>query len=431
LKERLYDAVILAAILVLFVLSPFMLVTAYSPTGDTASSAIHPNPAIISSANSIPICAPTSICPAMLDKAYGFSTLQTKGTNGSGQTIVIDDACGDPTLSSDLNVFDLQFGLSAPKLNVIDFGGIPCIDTGWSLETSLDVEWAHVTSPGAAITVLVASIPNPQDMYGAWTYALTNHLGNQISNSYGGAGCYNGYCNDTIGQGIGSCTSTKGTEGVNVASILTLARKDHITVLASSGDSGATGQGTAQEETIPDDCSGVLTVGGTTLTIDSSGNYIDETAWNGLTGGGYTTNGEPKYQSTAKIVDPYNALAKPDVSAVADPNTGVWIYNQGDGGWLVIGGTSLSCPLWAGFIADVNQIRAAHGLEPAGFINQFLYSIVYGVGGTSSLYNKDFHDILTGNNNPWPAGKGWDPDTGLGSFIAPALANTLGTSASA
>jgi len=366
----------------------------------------------------------------MLDKAYGFSSLQTSGTDGSGQTIVIVDACGDPVLSSDLSVFDSQFGLSSPKLTVIDYGGVPCIDQSWSLETSLDVEWAHVTAPGAAITVLVASIPNPQDMYGAWTYALTNHLGNQISNSFGGAGCYNGYCNDTIGQGIGSCLSTKGTEGVNVASILSQAQKDHVTVLASSGDSGATGKGTTRGETIPDDCSGVLTVGGTTLTVDSSGNYISESAWAG-TGGGYTTNVEPKYQSVAKIVNPHKTLAKPDVSAVADPSTGVWIYNQGDGGWLTIGGTSLSSPLWAGFIADVNQIRAAYGLQPAGFINQFLYNKVYGVGGTSPLYAKDFHDILAGNNNPWPAGKGWDPDTGLGSFIAPALANTLGTSSSA
>ncbi len=388
LRKRLYDTALLAAIILLFVLSPFLVITAYSPTGGAASYAIRPTPATITSANLSPTCSPTSICPAMLDKAYGFSTLQSKDMNGSGQTVVIDDACGDPSISTDLKVFDSKFDLSSPKLNVIDFGGAPCTDAGWSLETSLDVEWAHVTAPGAAITVLVASIPNPQDMYGAWTYALSNHLGNQISNSYGGAGCYNGYCNDTIGQGIGSCASTQGTESVNVANILSQAQKDHVTVLASSGDSESTGQGTTQEETIPDDCQGVLTVGGTTLTIDSSGNYIGETAWNGFTGGGYTTNAEPKYQSAAKIVDPYNALAKPDVSAVADPNTGVWIYNHGNGGWQVIGGTSLSSPLWAGFIADVNQIRAAHRLQPAGFINQFLYSKVYGIDGTSPLYTE-------------------------------------------
>jgi subtilase family serine protease len=429
LKKLLFDATIFSVVLGLLVLSPFLSITAYSTP--VATSLIRPSPTLIKSASDSPTCAPTSICPAMLDTAYGFSTLQSSGTNGNGQTIVIVDAWGDPTLSSDLSIFDSQFGLKAPKLNIIDIDGIPCTDTGWSLETSLDVEWAHVTAPDAIITVLVASVPNPQDIYGAWTYALTNHIGNQISNSFGGAGCYNGYCNDTIGQGIGSCESTQGTEGVNVGKIVNEAQKDHVTLLVSAGDDGATGRGTTQEETIPDDCQGVLTVGGTTLSIDSSGKYIGETAWNGATGGGYTTNVEPDYQSSVKIIDPYKALGKPDVSAVADPDTGVWIYNQGNGGWLVIGGTSLSSPLWVGFLADVNQIRANHGFEPAGFINQFLYEKVYGINGSSSLYSRDFHDIVSGNNNPWNAGPGWDPDTGLGSFIAPALANTLGTSSSA
>src|SRR5271165_5670727 len=237
---------IIAGVLALFVMSPVLLVTAYSPVTDYSTSALRPSPATIKSVNASPMCSPTSLCPMMIDIAYGFSSLHANGTTGLGQTVVIVDACSDPSISSDLKTFDTQFGLSNPKLKVIDYGGVPCVDSSWSLETSLDVEWAHVTAPGAAITVLVASIPNPQDMYGAWTYALTNHLGNQISNSFGGAGCYNGYCNNTIGQGIGSCQSTKGTEGVNVAAILTQARKDHVTVLASSGDSGATGKGTSQ-----------------------------------------------------------------------------------------------------------------------------------------------------------------------------------------
>jgi hypothetical protein len=69
-------------------------------------------------------------------------------------------------------------------------------------------------------------------------------------------------------------------------------------------------------------------------------------------------------------------------------------------------------------------------LQPAGFVNRFLYLTVYGAGGKSSLYSKDFHDVTMGNNG-FPAGTGWDPDTGLGSFIAPALAHTLGTNPNA
>jgi subtilase family serine protease len=78
--------------------------------------------------------------------------------------------------------------------------------------------------------------------------------------------------------------------------------------------------------------------------------------------------------------------------------------------------------LWAGFMADVNQIRASNHFPPAGYINPFLFTVVY---TNSKLYKSDFHDITTGNNG-WPAGKGWDAVTGLGSFNVPNLAKTLG-----
>jgi subtilase family serine protease len=371
-----------------------------------------------------PTCSPTGLCPAMLEKAYGFDVLQSSGTTGSGQTVVIDDACGDPNIATDLGAFDAQFGLSNPTLNVIDVQGSGvCVNSGWSVETSLDVEMAHVTAPEATIDLLVAAQPGPSDVYGAWTYSLNHGLGNQISNSFGGAGCFSSDCNPKIGQGIGAC---KTISGVDVSQILTNAAADHVTVVAAAGDSQAWGQGTTAVEPIPGDCKGVLTVGGTSLSVGSSGNYLGETGWSD-TGGGYATTKEPGYQSSVNIVDPYSSLAKPDVAAVASPDTGVWIYNHSSGGWLVVGGTSLATPLWAGFMADVNQIRATAGLAPAGFINSFLYTKVYGVNGGSSLYPADIHDVTTGNNG-WPAGTGWDADTGIGTFIAPALANTLGTS---
>ena len=104
-----------------------------------------------------PTCSPSALCPAMMDKAYGFDTLQGAGTTGTGQTVIIDDACGDPTITSDLKTFDAQFGLSNPTLNVIFVQGKNvCVDSGWSFETSLDVEWAHVVAPGATIDLLVA-----------------------------------------------------------------------------------------------------------------------------------------------------------------------------------------------------------------------------------------------------------------------------------
>ena len=397
---------------------------------------VQPASIIVAKTDASPTCASTGICPSMLDTAYGFGSLHSSGTTGAGQTVIIDDACGDPNMASDLAAFDAHFGLPAAKLTIFYPEGTKglCIDGSWSLETSLDVEMAHTVAPGAAIDLLVANTPSATDVYQNWIYALSNHLGNQISDSFAGAGCYS-FCNSTIGQGIGPCTLTNGTEGVNVDKILAEADTDHVTILGSAGDLAAWGQGTTSEIPVPADCQGVLTVGGTTLKVTSTGQYIGESAWScGVlcgTGGGYVTEPkEPSYQVSAGIDDPFGTLAKPDVAAVADPNTGVWIYNVNWGGWLVIGGTSVACPIWAGFMALVNQIRASNGLQPAGFVNRFLYNTVYGADGTSALYPKDFHDITTGNNG-WPAGVGWDADTGLGSFIAPALAHTLGTNPNA
>ncbi|MGP8072943.1 MAG: hypothetical protein ACLPZM_07430 [Thermoplasmata archaeon] len=424
-------SVVLVALIVALVAGPGLtgVTAAFAPATRAAGSTggIVPASLIVGQPASVPTCNQYGLCPNDVDSAYGFSGLQAKGTTGSNQTIVIDDACGDPTIQSDLKAFDTQFGLPAPKLKVIHPQGTPCTDSSWAVETALDVEWSHVTAPGAAIDLLEAAVPNTTDVYGAWTYAINHQLGNQISNSFGGAGCYSQpACNATIGQGIGGCNSVSGTAGVNVTAILNKASRDHITVLASAGDSGAWGQGTANTEPIPADCSGVLTVGGTTLSVSSTGAYVSEKAWSG-TGGGYTNQSEPRYQKSVKISDKYHSLAKPDVAADADPSTGVWIYEQG---WGTVGGTSVSCPLWAGFMADVNEVRAGNGLGPAGFVNSFLYESVYGVQGKFTNYTLNFHDIKSGSNG-WPAGTGWDADTGLGSFRAAALAATLGTNSTA
>jgi subtilase family serine protease len=352
-------------------------------------------------------CGVTHLCPSLVLAAYDVSFLHSSGINGTGQTVVIVDACGNPGISSDLHAFDLKFGLSDPVLNVVNVQGNACADSGWALETDLDVEWAHVMAPGASIDLLVAARPSSADLYGAWSYSLINGLGSQISNSWGG----NGACG-SVPKGI-----------------LKTAAADNVTVLASSGDEGYWGSGTPSVVQSPADCKEVLTVGGTTLSIDNTGAYLGEATWSGCgggTGGGYVTGtSEPGYQTKAKINDSMGLLGKPDVAAVADPCTGVYVY---DGGyWYTVGGTSLSCPLWAGFMADVNQVRLGNGFGPAGLVNAFLYKHVYGVSGGGAAYHTDMHDVTTGSNG-WHAGPGWDAATGIGSFDAYNLAQTLGGS---
>ncbi|MCI4331026.1 MAG: S53 family peptidase [Thermoplasmata archaeon] len=375
------------------------------------SDAVHP--AISMSAVVHPlgeVCSSTSLCPATVRTAYNVTPLLSNAsTDGAGQAVVIVDACGDPKMGSDLATFDAVNSLPVANLTVYFPQGTPCKDAGWSLETSLDVEWAHVMAPSASLHLVVGARPTNADLFGAWNYSLAHRLGNQISDSWAG----NGACPHS-GNSLVKAAAAQG-----------------VTILASSGDGGSWGVGTGAVSQYPADCAPVLAVGGTTLNVNStSGAYVSESAWSG-SGGGYVAKATEKfYQSKVTIYDPYTDVAKPDVAAVADPLTGVWVYNERDGGWFTVGGTSVACPLWAGFLADANDWRASQALGPAGFIGAFLYLQVYGVNGTSSLYAHDFHDVTSGSNG-WSAGPGWDAATGLGSFDAYNLAKTIGTSPSA
>jgi hypothetical protein len=227
-----------------------------------------------------------------------------------------------------------------------------CADPDWGLETALDIEGSHVVAPRATINLVVAALPLTSDLFGSWTYSLKHHLGNELSNSWGGSG---------------NCGANE---------ILETAKADHVTVLASAGDSGAWGKGTGNGNTSPADCQYLLTVGGTTLNVKSDGTYVSEAAWSGSGGGYVSGTAEPSYQSSIKITDKYGLLGKADVAADADPNTGVLVYYSGV--WFVVGGTSVACPLWAGFLADVNQARASHGYTPAGFRRVSLHEGVRG-----------------------------------------------------
>jgi subtilase family serine protease len=157
----------------------------------------------------------------------------------------------------------------------------------------------------------------------------------------------------------------------------------------------------------------VVAVGGTTLPLDGAGNRTGaETAWNGSGGGLSAYVAEPAYQSSYGISSG-GKRAIPDVAAVADPNTGVAVYSStrynGQKGWFVVGGTSLSSPLWAGFIALADQGRGTALTDG--------HSALYNLA-TGSSYGTDYHDVQSGTNGTCgaicTAGPGYDEVTGLG-----------------
>jgi subtilase family serine protease len=217
-----------------------------------------------------------------------------------------------------------------------------------------------------------------------------------------------------------------------------------ITVLASAGDNGAYGGGysTPYNVSTPASDPYITGVGGTSLfTIGKSVQYANEIAWNelpsfGATGGGVSAYWQlPDYQNTPVVTASYvtanggSATYRnvPDVSAVADPLTGVGIYVKDQGGWIQIGGTSASSPIWAGYLSNVNAAFKWSGLGPLGLVNPMLYAVgtpyyqsgrpylflfnpEAGSNGSVNLYGYPGYTAgvgysnTTGNGTPWGSG---------------------------
>jgi subtilase family serine protease len=366
--------------------------------------------------------------PQELATAYDIPSKLT----GAGQTIMIIDAYGDPTIAQDLNVEDTTFGLPAANLNILYPSGQPTFDptnadeVDWSGEIALDVESAHAIAPAATIDLVIAKSDQDADILSALKYAVLHHLGSVLSQSFGEAE---------------SCEASNITVADHL--LFAAAAAEGVSVFASSGDNGAAqpscdGSSFIKSVGLPAADPLVTGVGATSLTASQpDGTYESETAWNdayGASGGGYSKEfPTPLYQlgSTHQF-----GRGVPDVSYSGDVNNGLLIaWSQGDptqvGSIYLFGGTSAGSPQWAAITALADQ--ACH--HPLGFLNYKLYAIAH-----SKLYSYVFHDITTGNNtvsltaadgstvaiNGYSAAKGWDPVTGLGTPDAAHLIQVLG-----
>jgi hypothetical protein len=346
----------------------------------------------------------TAMTPAQIRAAYGFNGVRQDGT---GQTIAIIEAFNDPTLSSDLNAFDQQFGLTTSGQSLYNLYGpasnfltqvsqagsttsLPSTDAGWALETAMDVEWAHAIAPGAKILVVEANSANLSDLMAAVNYARNQGAVDVVSMSWGGSEFRSETAYDSY------FTTPAGHKG--------------ITFVAASGDEGG-----APGADWPASSPNVVSVGGTSLTINPSTNaYVSETAWLYSGGGISRYEAEPTYQRAAQST---GARTTPDVAYNADPSTGFAVYDstayQGQTGWFQVGGTSAGAPQWAAEIALADQSLATGSLDGAGQTLPILYAL-----GTGSAAPYFFHDVTTGNSIRWLATPRYDGATGLGSPIA-------------
>jgi hypothetical protein len=166
----------------------------------------------------------------------------------------------------------------------------------------------------------------------------------------------------------------------------------------------------------------VLSVGGTSLTLNSDSTWQSETAWNGSGGGVSRYEATPTYQSGMG----YAKRATPDVSYDANPNTGFYIYDTyGYGGVMGVGGTSAGAPQWAAMVAIADEM-AGHNLDGVSQTLPAIYSTAQ-----SSAYSSDFHDITSGSAGRNRAGTGFDLVTGWGSPIADAVVPAIAANAPA
>jgi len=338
-------------------------------------------------------CLLAGLTPAQVTTAYGLGAIRFptgSGTiegDGSGETIALIEAYHDPFLASDLHTFDVAFGLPDPSLIVANQAG-SVSNPAWSLEESLDVEWAHAIAPGAQILVVEAHSQSRAALLVAVNAARNTPGVVAISMSWGfsefrSEANYNGYF-----------TTPPGHQG--------------ITFVAASGDSG-TLYGLDWPSASPD----VLAVGGTSLSTNNVGQYLSETTWYG-SGGGYSQyEAEPGYQMSVQV---RGKRTTPDVAFDADPNTGVAVYQTsrypGQGGWEVVGGTSLGTPAWAAIIAIVDQGRALEGKGSLDGTTQTLPSLY-------ALPSSDFNAIPPSFSRPAST------STGRGSPKGPSIVYDL------
>jgi subtilase family serine protease len=329
--------------------------------------------------------------PSEIRRAYDFVKLYSRGVDGNGTRIAIVDAFGDPVLSSDVQTFDSMTGLPPATINFYYPDGVPKRgNSGWAVETALDVEWAHAIAPAATIDLVVAVNSGIGSIFDAISF-VANSLPNSavLSMSFG--------LSESLYPTTGSFT-------IAATHQLFVTITSHgTTPLASSGDSGSTSCCNVQ---YPSSDPLVTAVGGTTLTLNSTASYVGETAWSGSVAGSSIMFTKPSYQQG--LGDSMRDVV--DVSYDADPNTGVLVIEGGS--TFQVGGTSAGAPQWAGLIALASQANS----EKYGSLNPKLYKIA------------TYHDITSGSDGFFTATQGWDYPTGLGSPDANSAVTALSPS---
>lgn len=356
--------------------------------------------------------------PSEILHAYNASTT---GLTGAGQTIAI--VIDVFPINTDLTTFWSQCGINRSLASITE---IPVPNTPTpvgpsnpsydGLEVTIDTELTSSLAPEAQIRI----------------YAIGT-----LRTDYANAGYLQIY-NDLPAQpGLHVVSLSFGLDENEMSQVSWQTTSQYfaslasggVTVFAASGDGGSNPKitnghyvydPTAPVQPIyPASDPNVTAVGGTRLTLSiTDGTETSEVGWSG-SGGGISTlfTSRPAWQTGTGIPTAPGGRLVPDVAALGDPNTGFYIYLQGEGAQA--GGTSASSPTWAAFCAQLNQARAiVGGLAPLGLLGPKVYPLM----GTAN-----FRDITSGNNGAYNAGPGYDMVTGIGVPVVSSLVSAIGT----
>jgi hypothetical protein len=361
---------------------------------------------------------------SQLANTYNFSGLYSEGRTGAGQSIAVYEL--ESYAPSDIATYDACYGITPSISNVLVDGG-PTGPAAGSGESALDIEDAISFAPNANIIVYEGSPTpsNPSAPLDIYKRIASDDLAKVVTTSWGV--CEQDNTPSGMAQAEAEVFSQMALQGQ--------------TMVAAAGDQGSEDCQGSNALAVDDPGSqpDVTSVGGTSL---PTGSTSGETVWNncltalhckvaaaGAGGGGISTVWKmPSWQASAGrgVINAYSNGNRevPDVSADADPFTGVEVFYGGH--WVMVGGTSAAAPLWAALFSLANQSCST----PIGFANPALYAL-------GSADSDGFNDITSGNNDflgdyggRYPATAGYDMASGWGSPNAANLVAALDPSAS-
>jgi subtilase family serine protease len=336
----------------------------------------------------------------------------TKGPSPAGWgAIALVDAYDNPDAASDLKAFDNFWKLPAAKFIKIYANGngsctTPPANADWSVEESLDIEWAHVFASKAVIILVEACSNSFADLSYADNVAI-----NYIQKNYGGGQVSNSW---STGEFSSETSYDPVFAGWNYN------YQVPVVTFASADDSGCGG-------VYPSSNPWLISAGGTSVLRNSDGTFNSESCWGGSGGGfsdyetyitGFTGSNMGPWADYQYPIFGKASRQTPDISFNADPASGVYVYNQyAYGGWITVGGTSVSSPSLASIVNRANNRLSTwygYSIGDNGFFTNEEATLLYSQLPAATAYYANFYDITTGSNG-CTVTYSWDYCTGVGS----------------